>query len=418
MSEREQRSRRARGGRAASPSAPCANDDEPGASRGSFASASWSSAGERHERVLEILAVPVCCAQFVGRAARDDPAARDDHDAVAQRRHLLHDVARKEHAAALAAEAADDRRAPRACSSRRGRWSARRAARCAGRGPARAPAPPWSARRARSPPCGDRRSPHVQQLRAARRCALSSAAPERPWSSPKYCDVLARGEPRIEARPSGSTPSRACASCGVGHRVDSSTWIAPGVRPHQRVEHPQRRRLAGAVRAEQARDRAVARDEAHAVDRGHRAEALVQVFDANHGVAPLRAGGIRPGRREEERRPLDRRDAARSSPSASRAREFLISRCRIPCRRRRGPCRDDDVPGFGELRHDGLAPRGRRHRIECRPTAPARARPMRPARSSAWRTLPFGQNSHAFIRASNRCVPKSCPSPHGRSAPA
>ena len=46
-------------------------------------------------------------AQLVGRAVGDDAALGDDDDAVAERRHLLHDVAREHHAAAVGAQAAD-----------------------------------------------------------------------------------------------------------------------------------------------------------------------------------------------------------------------------------------------------------------------------------------------------------------------
>ena len=61
----------------------------------------------RDERVLEICGTRPF-AQLLGRALRDDMAVRDDHDAVAERRDLLHHVARQQHAAALGAQSAEE----------------------------------------------------------------------------------------------------------------------------------------------------------------------------------------------------------------------------------------------------------------------------------------------------------------------
>ena len=75
-------------------------------------------------------------------------------------------------------------------------------------------------------------------------------------------DVLAGGEARIEARLIGQHAEPQPRALRIGHRIDIVHDDLPFVRPHQRVEHAQRRGLAGAVRAEQARDLAVGGGEA------------------------------------------------------------------------------------------------------------------------------------------------------------
>ena len=60
---------------------------------------------------------------------------------------------------------------------------------------------------------------------------------------------------------------------------------------HQRREHAQERRLARAVRSEEAGDLAVGRDERDVVDRVHLAllaERLGQALDADHGEGARR----------------------------------------------------------------------------------------------------------------------------------
>ena len=103
--------------------------------------------------------------------------------------------------------------------------------------------------------CGDRRSRSCRAGRTVRRRVASSARPLRPCSSPKYSDVLARGQPRIQAEAVGQHAEPGLRLLRSAHRIDVVDLDAAVVRPHHRVQHPQRRRLAGAVRAEQSRDR-------------------------------------------------------------------------------------------------------------------------------------------------------------------
>ena len=121
--------------------------------------------------------------------------------------------------------------------------------------------------------------------------------------------------------------------------------MLPGVGPHHRIEHPQRRRLAGAVRSEQAGDRAVACVEADAVDRRDRAELLAELLDANHRVCartrdPASRDGVGTRRRHEERRAPDRRHAARCRGSADVARSMKLLNQLLTARRG-----DDAVAG-------------------------------------------------------------------------
>ena len=107
-------------------------------------------------------------------------------------------------------------------------------------------------------------------------------------------DVLARGQMRIQSgavRQSADAPPR-------GERlrrdVDAVDPGAAGIGSDDGVEHAQRRRLARAVRAEQARDPAVGRREADAADGAHLAEGFVYVLDFDHGDGPdqLKKNGI------------------------------------------------------------------------------------------------------------------------------
>ena len=185
------------------------------------------------------------------------PAARDDDDRVAQRRHFLHHVAREQHAAALGAQAADDvaHRARAHDVEPVGRLVEQHVARDRAR--ARAPAPPWSAHRARSP--GVRRSAilrHVERLQQLRRARLA-ARRRTALQLAVVLDVLARRQPRIQARHVRQHAEPRLRPLRLGHGIHVVDRDRARVRPHQRVEHPQRRRLAGAVRPEQARDRAV-----------------------------------------------------------------------------------------------------------------------------------------------------------------
>jgi len=100
-------------------------------------------------------------------------------------------------------------------------------------------------------------------------------------------DVLARGHALVEPACVGQHAEPMAHGFRIARGVDAVDTHIARIRLHERIEHAQRRRLARAVRPEQARDLAVARDEADAFDRLHRAERLVEAGRLDHGPAPL-----------------------------------------------------------------------------------------------------------------------------------
>ena len=104
--------------------------------------------------------------------------------------------------------------------------------------------------------------------------------------APEILDVLARREPLVEAAGVRQHAEPAAHVARLRGRIDAVDQHAAGVRLHERVEHAQRRGLAGAVRAEQAGDLAVARREAHVVhgadDRAAHGERLLQSLHLDH----------------------------------------------------------------------------------------------------------------------------------------
>ena len=74
----------------------------------------------------------------------------------------------------------------------------------------------------------------------------------------------------VDERPIGNEAERRLGGLGLGRHVVAVDDDAPGGRLQQPRNHPQRRRLAGAVRAEEAVDLARRDVEADAVDRGER----------------------------------------------------------------------------------------------------------------------------------------------------
>src|SRR5690606_18815708 len=95
-------------------------------------------------------------------------------------------------------------------------------------------------------------------------------------------DVLARGKARIE--PVGVRHDADAALCvqRIAHGIDVVDEGAAGIGPEQAVENAQRRRLAGAVVAEQAGDGAIARPQRDTAQGLYVAETLAQIPRLNH----------------------------------------------------------------------------------------------------------------------------------------
>ena len=190
--------------------------------------------------------------QLADGALGDEPAAADDHDVVDGLRDLGEHVAGDQHRAALGGAARAGSRAASGCPAGRGRWRARRgpaprvAEQRAGepeplahaeRVPARAPV--GRARRARP-------ARSTSSTREARQPAPSRASARR-WSRPL--------RPGCAPATSSFAPTRRAGSLELARSGRPSIGRVAGGRPRQPEQHPQRRRLAGAVRAEEAGDR-------------------------------------------------------------------------------------------------------------------------------------------------------------------
>ena len=199
-------------------------------------------------------------AQFVGACpAATTLPVRDHHDAVTQRGDLLHDVAGEDHAAALAAQLAQEvAQAARGHHVQAvGRLVEDHVA--AGRAPARARSRSWCAGPARSLRSGGRGSPPSPAPPTAR-AVRRAIAPAACRAARRSSDVLARGQALVDAARVGQHAERAARALPASRAASMpSTSTRPLSGLHQRVEHAQRGGLAGAVGAEQAGDLAVAR---------------------------------------------------------------------------------------------------------------------------------------------------------------
>jgi hypothetical protein len=79
-------------------------------------------------------------------------------------------------------------------------------------------------------------------------------------------------------------------------RVEAEDRRAAARRPQQIQEHPDRRRLAGAVGAEEAEDLALGDVERQTLDANHRPEILRQRVEMNRGHTHVRTSGCVPAR--------------------------------------------------------------------------------------------------------------------------
>ncbi len=105
----------------------------------------------------------------------------------------------------------------------------------------------------------------------------------------KIFDVLARGQPLVEAARIGQHTQAPPRFQRLARGIQAIDQHAATIRPHQRVQHAQRGGLARAVGAEQTGDATVGRGEADTGNGLYRAEALVQIAHFDHGAAPLKS---------------------------------------------------------------------------------------------------------------------------------
>jgi hypothetical protein len=102
----------------------------------------------------------------------------------------------------------------------------------------------------------------------------------------------------------------------VPHDVETGDPPVPGVRPQQRGEDPHQRRLARAIRAEQAQHPPRLDVQTHADERLNRAERLANALDLDHGVRPRQRARLADRGCRRHLNPLVLRPAIRS-PSRS-----------------------------------------------------------------------------------------------------
>ena len=139
----------------------------------------------------------------------------------------------------------------------------------------------------------------------------------------RVAQVLATGQPAVEAHRVGQVADPALDQARLALRVEAHHPGLAARRLGQAEEHQDRRRLAGAVLAEQAEDLAPADDQVEVVDRGERPVALGQPTGPDDDVV-VRAGTPdrrlgtphrRPNRRKVHHRP-SRTIAISATPTA------------------------------------------------------------------------------------------------------
>ena len=104
-----------------------------------------------------------------------------------------------------------------------------------------------------------------------------------PLQLAEVANVLARGETRVDGAGVGEHAEPGARGADIGARGGTVDHNVTAVGRDERVEHAQRRGLAGAVGTEQTGDGAVLGDERHVVDGDDLAEAAVQVARFDHG---------------------------------------------------------------------------------------------------------------------------------------
>ena len=126
-------------------------------------------------------------------------------------------------------------------------------------------------------------------------------------------DVLARGEARIQAARIGQHADALAHRVAVAQDVEAADAGACRRRASQRREHAQQRRLAGAVRAEQAGDLAVGRGERDVAHRVHfAASCRTPSSDPSTRIMAAAARRFGPQRRRRALLEMRRRTSAGS----------------------------------------------------------------------------------------------------------
>ena len=134
-------------------------------------------------------------------------------------------------------------------------------------------------------------------------------------------EELARGQPLVEPQVAGQVADPAAHARGRAARVDAEQLDPPARRPDQVEQQPDRRRLAGAVRPEEAEHLAGLDLEVEVDDAALAAVQLGQSFGADDGVAGGHSSTLQHGEAADVD-PLELRGELRDARSAS---------LRMPC---------------------------------------------------------------------------------------
>ncbi len=242
--------------------------------------------GHRREAHLDHVRARDRRLELQRRVERDELAVVDDRDPVAELVRLVHVVRREHHReVALAAEAIEhlpDR------DARHGVEPGRRLVededpRLVHEAARDLEPPPHAARERLHGLVGplqqiDRREQVVDRALALLRREAVELREDR--------HVLPGREVQVRGHRLRDHADRLAHAVRVAHDVEAVHARMPGARHHERREHPDQRRLARAVRAEQAEHLAVLHVEVHLVDGAERAEVLAQVLDLDveHGA--------------------------------------------------------------------------------------------------------------------------------------
>ena len=255
-----------------------------------------AAGGQDRGRALEVVAAmddhldPLAAQlglELVGRAARDDLAVVDDGDRVGQLVRLLEVLRRQQERRALADEVADHvpHPDPAARVEARRRLVEDQQPRPADQGSTEVEAAAHAARVGLDDPVGGIGQLELLEQFVGAPARLGRRQVVQPAEQPQ---VLAPGQVLVDrgvlARQADDPPDLV----GLRPDVEPGHGRAPGVGPEERGEDPHRRRLAGAVRTEQAQDGPLGDLEVDAVEGSDLALAglvdLDQAFGRDRGV--------------------------------------------------------------------------------------------------------------------------------------
>ena len=217
---------------------------------------------------------------------RDGPG-RDDRDTVAEHCHLLHDVAREQHAAARIAPLPDDlaQHPGRHHVQTVGGFVEDQGVRVVDQGTGQRDADALALGEPLGTPVGKRLDAEANHHPIHRRLEPSACET---LKRREIGDVLPRREIGVQVRVVRQYADPPAHRNRVRPNVDPAHTRRPAIGRENGAQDPQRGGLARAVRTQKARDLAIRGREADALQRLDLAEALGEVLHLDHGGGPMR----------------------------------------------------------------------------------------------------------------------------------